>query len=259
MHRDLLGPVADGAAQATTSVGGGAAGPSSSGAAGTTSPTAAAAELAAKLQRGISGLSSAHIDFRLSLGAVAAGGVGDEKLANGKLQAMSLTERFGGTNLGIVLAGGAVFMRLPARLTHSGKPWLRVTASSSNPSVRQLASTINTSVQSASVSSLSAFAAAASSVTKRGTADVGGAPATHYSVVIDTRKLPADFPNRQALAQSGLTTVPVEMYVDGQGRPTRVSERFTISAHPVSFVIALSRFNQPVRITPPPANQVGTG
>ena len=76
--------------------------------------------------------------------------------------------------------------------------------------------------------------------------------------MVDVAKLPADLPGKDALKASGLATLPIELYIDDQGRPIRVTENFKVSGQQVTTVVTVSDYNKPVTITAPPASQVST-
>lgn len=220
---------------------------------------ASAAALGRRLQSGVASVRSAHISMNISAGGQAITGSGDEKLANGKLRAMHLTENVGGSSIELVIAGGKTYIKLPAALSHSRKPWTLVSQHSSNPAVKQIASTLDSALSSVSIGDVSAFVNSASSVRNDGKATVGGVDTTHYSVAIDVAKLPASLPGREQLQASGLAHLPLELYVDGQGRPVQVSESFTVASQKIATKVLVTKYNQPVTITAPPASQVGNG
>lgn len=76
---------------------------------------------------------------------------------------------------------------------------------------------------------------------------------------MDVSKLPTTSAlSKQALAASGLKTIPVQLWVDDQGRPVKLTERLHVQGQTLHTVSTISRYNQPVTITAPPANQVST-
>jgi hypothetical protein len=109
--------------------------------------------------------------------------------------------------------------------------------------LKQLASSIGALEQSTSLSQYGSFAQAASSLKTIGTEQVGGTTRTHYSLIVDVTKLattaftPA---MRQALAAGGLTEIPVDLWVDKQGRALKVSEKFTVQGQRFSTDVTLS-------------------
>jgi hypothetical protein len=249
---------------AACSTSGNGAKPSSSNNSGRTSAIAVeltSAQLAVNL-KSTSNVTSAHITMSSTVGSqTILTAEGDETAAGGKLTAMNLNEQIGSSNMTILLTGGALYVKLPSSLNKSGKPWEKATAGSSNPVLKQLASTLSSIEQSASLDQYGSLAQAASSLKTIGTEQVNGAVATHYSLMVDVSKIHgAAFTEaaKAALAKAQITKIPVDVWVDGHNRPVKMSEKFTVKGQVVSFVATISRYNQPVTITAPPASQVST-
>jgi hypothetical protein len=239
--------------------GGSASGGSSAGTPGG-KPTDAAG-LGALMQSAVATIKTAHISLDVNAAGQALTGSGDEKLSAGKLVAMNLSEALpqGAGSIEIIIVGGKTYAKLPSSLNTSGKPYLLVTPTSSNAVVKQLAASLDSALSSASLGSVSAFIAAADSVKLKGTQSIDGVSTTHYSVVVNIAKLPATLPGKDALSSSGLATLPLELYIDDQGRPVQVTEDFQVQGQKVSTTVKVSNYDKPVSITAPPANQVGTG
>lgn len=211
------------------------------------------------LHHGVATLSSAHLTLALQAGAETVTASGDEKLANAKLLALNITEKVTGFgSLRLLSVGGRTYVGLPAAQNRSGKPWVLVRATSRNSFVRILASSLASLQQSAGVAQYTAFVTAAEQVRLDGPATVGGVPATHYSIVVDVRKLPTSSASKQAIIRAGLSSIPVELWVDGQGRPLKVTDTFSIAGQTFATTATLSRFDAPLTITAPPASQVDT-
>jgi hypothetical protein len=228
--------------------------------AATPKPTATdAASLATLVQRGVETLTSAHLTLDVGVGEQKIRGAGDETLSHTKLVAFDLAETISGAGtLRMRLVGGKTYVNLPPSMSHSGKPWTLITANSSDPVIKSMNSALSTLRDAASVNSPATFVRVAKSVKLLGSEPVNGAPANHYSIKADVTKLPSSFPGRQALISAGLSTLPVELWVDSAGRPVKVVEKLTTQGQTVSSEVTLSRFNAPVHITAPPADQVGT-
>lgn len=211
------------------------------------------------MKQGLASTRSAHIELKISAAGQAITGSGDEKLTDGKLSAMNMTEELGSVgSLQLIIVGDKVYVKLPSSLNKSGKPWQLVTANSSNPVLKQLATTLSSIRNSASLGSTAAFAAAAKSVTPKGSEQTNGTTATHYSVVVDVTKLPASYPGKTTLVQAGLNKLPVELWIDSKGRPVKVTEELAVQGQRVSTEIDVSKYNAPVTISAPPASQVST-
>jgi hypothetical protein len=239
----------------------GSAGPS--GSAGTSatgkSPPTDANGLAALMRSGLASITSTHLALDVTAAAQHVQGAGDEELRNAKLVAFDLAETIG--QLGTVrmrIVDGRTYVGLPAGVNHSGKPWVLVTATSKDPVVKSLNSVISNAQNAASLDTASTFVKSAKSVKLVGAEPVNGAPANHYSLVVDIAKLPSTYPGRQALIAAGLSTLPVELWIDSKGRPVKIVDKVTIQGQAVSSLVTLSRFNEPVHITAPPADQVST-
>jgi len=122
---------------------------------------------------------------------------------------------------------------------------------------------------------LSLLAAQASSVTKVGTVKVLGVPTTEYVAVLDVAK-PSPYIGPegrqliQNLAASGLTSVPVSVWIDSAGRPRQMKITETLARPPagapassaaaypitVTYTMNFTDFGIPVTVTAPPASQV---
>ena len=235
--------------------------PNTSGKTAAISVQLTSAELAVNL-KSTSTVTSAHITMSSKLGTqTVLTAQGDETAAGGKLTAMNLNEQIGSSTMTILLTGGALYVKLPGTLNKSGKPWEKASAESSNPVLKQLASTLSSIEQSASLDQYGSMAQAASSLKTIGTEQVNGVVATHYSLMVDVSKIHgAAFTQaaKTALAQARITKIPVDVWVDSHKRPVKMSEKFTLKGQIVSTEATVSRYNQPVTITAPPANQVST-
>ena len=230
------------------------------GSSASTGSAAAAAALGRRMQAAVVKIKSAHIDLDIVAAGQTLHGSGDEKLSGGKLVAMDITEALPGSTgtIRLIIVSGKTYAKLPASLNTSGKPYVLVSPNSSNATVRQLASSLGTALSSASLGSVSGFITAARSVQSRGTQTVNGIETTHYSVVVDVAKLPASLPGKDALTASGLTTLPLELYIDKQGRPVQVTEKLTVQGQTVASTVSVKNYDQPVSISAPPASQVST-
>ncbi|MEO6886571.1 MAG: hypothetical protein ABI232_09850 [Jatrophihabitantaceae bacterium] len=243
----------------TTDAGGtGTGGPSGSNSANRATPTDAAG-LFAFMKSGVQSLTSAHLAMTIQAAGGTITAAGDEKIADGKLAAMDLTEaipEFG--SLHIVLIGDTTYMQLPTKYNTSGKPWQLVSADSTNPVIQQMAKSLASIQSSASMDRFTAFARAAKSVTSKGTDQIDGASAAHYAIVVDIAKLPDSTSGKDTLIQAGITTLPVDLWLDAQGRPVKLTEKLTAGGQSVSTVVTLTKYDAPVTITAPPADQVST-
>jgi hypothetical protein len=241
----------------------GAGHPSGNGATSTASaspalpPATDSAGLAELLRRGISAMSSVHLVLNVTTPSQAINSEGDAKLAGGTLQALDITEQQGsGDKRRLLIVGQETYAQLGGTANPAGKPWLLITPNSTNPTARNLATSLEAVRRSASLEHFTAFASAARSVTLVGKESLNGSPVDHYSIEVDVAKLPNDTPGRQPLLAAGITTLPFELYVDGQGRPVKATQDLTVQGQHTTTLIAFSKFNEPVSITAPPPDQV---
>lgn len=221
----------------------------------TSSSASPAVGLAARLGQGLSHARTAHLTLNVDAAGQSIVGGGDEQLSNGKLVALDLTETVSKSlALRLIIVGGKAYVRLPGSLNTSGKPWQLVTAKSSNSTVRTLASSLASTQNSASLSSVTAFVSAARSVKQTGTSG----SSTTYAVDVDPSKLPGTYEGKQALVAAGINSIPIDMTIDSAGRPTLVTENLTVQGEKISTRITVGAYNKPVHITAPPASQIST-
>ena len=249
------GPTSTGATStgsASTGATSGSAAPTNGGGAATSpAPSSApvtAAELGSRLAAATAKLTSAHLVFTISASGQNVTAVGDEKLSGGKLVALQLAEQVGSAKLSIVVIGTAVYVKLPSSL--GSQKYVQATPGSKSAVIRQLSASLTSAEQSASLDTFGTFAKAASSVTTVGKATVGTTATTHYKLVVDVAKLPKNAADT-ALSKSGVTTLPVDLWLDDADRPVKVQEKIAIGGAPVATSIVISRFGAPVTITKP--------
>lgn len=219
-----------------------------------------APQLGAKLVSAYRSITSAHLDLSFDIAGVTVTGSGDEKVSHGQLTALDLKESLPtGGQIEIIHVDGKTYAKLPSSANTSGKPYVLVTPQSSNPIVQQLAGSLNTALSAASIKTYSVFVHAAKSLKVDGSETINGVHTTHYTVVVDVSKVPTTSAlSKQALQASGIKTLPVDLWIDDQGRPVKVTENITIEGKSLHVVGTMSKYNQPVTITAPPASQVST-
>jgi len=217
-----------------------------------------AAGVSALLRDSTSTIRSAHLDMTISAAGMTLTGQGDETAAAGKMQSLDLTENVPQLGaLRVIIANGKTYLQVPTSVSHATKPWVLVSPTSSNPVVRRLATTLQSVQQAASLNQFSAFSSAAT-MSAHDTQDLDGAPTTHYTLSVDVRKLPDTLPGKQQLVTAGVTTLPMQMWLDAKGRLVKFAENLEVQGQQVSTVVTVGNFDAPVTVTPPPADQVAT-
>lgn len=96
-----------------------------------------------------------------------------------------------------------------------------------------------------------------------GEESVRGVSTTHYRVTIDLKRaldrVPADLKAQASagLERMGTTTLPADVWIDGDGQARKISMSFDTPAGGVSETIEYYDYGAPVDVTAPPANEVG--
>jgi hypothetical protein len=224
------------------------------------SSTAPGAALAKQLRTALSTIHAAHLGVDVGFSGQSLAGQGDETLRGGQMQALRVDGNLPGFGSAQLLnVGGKLYAKLPAALNPGGKPYIAVTPASRNQTVQLLQPVLTPALTVASLGNLPDFVDAADSVTTVGKQSVNGTQTTHYKVVVDVAKLPAASPARDVLSGANVHTLPVQLYVDSAGRPAEITSVLPVAAQKVQAKIVVSRFDEPVTITAPPASQVDTG
>lgn len=116
--------------KATTS----AASPSSTTAKPTATGPMTPARLATTLMAGSNTVTSGHISLSTTYGGEKVlSAEGDETLSGGKLTAMRIDEKVGPASLTLMIVDKVAYVKMPASVVKNGKPWVKATASSTNP------------------------------------------------------------------------------------------------------------------------------
>jgi predicted small secreted protein len=208
------------------------------------------------LVKGGNSVKSAHLELSESAAGTTVAGAGDETVSNGKVTSIDLSESVGATKLRFIIVNGKVFAQLPASVYPAKKPWVEISSTTTNVQLQQLYSSFQSSIQTGTGDSVRVLTSAATGLKLEGIEQLDGTPSQHYSMTVVIANLPSTFPNKAALTQTGLTNLPFDLYVDVQGHVRKVTEDFTVSGQHVTTVVTLSKIDQPVHVTAPPADQV---
>jgi hypothetical protein len=208
------------------------------------------------LVKGGNSVKSAHLELSEATGGTTITGAGDETVSNGKVVSIDLHETVGSMKLRFIIVNGRVYAQLPPTLYAATKPWVEISPTTTNAQLQQVYSSFQSSIQTGTGDSVRLLLSAATGLKVKGTEQLDGTPAKHYSMDVIIANLPSTFPNRDALTHSGLTKLPLDLYVDAQGHVRKVTEDFTVSGQHVMTEVTLTKIDQPVHITAPPADQV---
>jgi hypothetical protein len=183
---------------------------------------------------------------------------GDEELNHGKTTAMDLSLNIPSVgSMREILLDGKIYLRLPDGFA-GPKPWAEVGPNSTDPALQQLFSSLQSVSQtgSGSFAQVALFLQVATNLQYEGTGPVNGTTAGHYKLSIDVTKLPASFPDKSTLIQAGVTSIPIDLWADAQGRLVQMVEDITVQGQQVNVTVGLGNFDAPVHITAPPPGQV---
>ncbi len=245
-----------GTASATT--GSGSVAPS--GAGGVVRPTAQLSngpDLAAVVNAAYRKITSVHLRTTIDSGRFTVVGSGVQQLKDGSPVNSQVTENV--KNVGTVellVIGPTSYAKMPAALggsTDPAKPWTRVSDSSTSS-----VSAVGDNLAASSAQAIAAFGHAATQFVNHGGATVNGVRATHYSFTVLVSKLPASFPALATLKRAGVTELPIQLWLDAQGRQVRFIETTTFGGSKARVRTDYDRYDAPVSITAPPAGSVAS-
>lgn len=214
--------------------------------------------------------STAHMKFSGDAGQMKITGEGDMQLG-GADPAMAMEMDTGETGkMSMVLLDGVLYMKLPAELSQSGKPWIKIDSKDkSNPLAQVLSSVVEQMRQNADPrASLEQFQEAGE-ITSSAQEELNGEQTTHYKITVDVKKLadsqkdPTLKKAMQTAIDSGLKDFPVELWLNGDNLPVRMTIQMPTAdptsgkSVPVNVQVDYSKWGEPVDIQAPPADQVG--
>ena len=172
---------------------------------------------------------------------------------------------FGSMQTDALFDGNVLYMHLPDALAQKiplGKSWMKLDvaalAKKSGVDLGQL-SQANQGNPADMVQALKAVG----SSRNLGSENIGGVATTHYRATIDPKKALEQIPDKQSagmlkqmLGTSGVSTIPLDVWIDRSGRVRRESIKFSAAGTSMDMTISFTRFGVPVDTTPPPADQV---
>ena len=163
-----------------------------------------------------------------------------------------------------IVLPGVVYLHMPAGIRLVGGRWLRA------PLSPGAGAGLN-ALESQGVSpgqELSYLAGATPRVVDLGPAVVAGLPTTHYRLTVDLRRVAArtDAALRPALEKlvqqeirlQGSANLPMQVWIDRQGRLSRLTYTLATAEGRMAVAIGLSDFGVPVHVSPPPPADIAT-
>jgi hypothetical protein len=162
-----------------------------------------------------------------------------------------------------IVTGDVFYMRSPvfAQVVTGGKQWIKLDlARLAEQRGIDLSSLLDASP---TPTNALAYLAGASEVEKLGSESVQGSEATHYEVSVDLERAASHAKGsvrtslKRVISQSRLKTLPLDVWVDGDGYVRKVSyEERSGRREPAEVTIELHDFGRPVSIKPPPRDAV---
>lgn len=166
----------------------------------------------------------------------------------------------------VISKGNKVWMSFPLLSVIGGgtttKPWIGLDAKELGIDARQLAASQGVDP----TAGLDILQGLSTNATVVGTEQVKGVKTTHYKGTAEFAALAKKLAPKQAADAKKLfgakQTMPVDVWLDEQGRARRMDLAFSTNQSGVSMTMKTQyyfmKFGEPVTITPPPASQVGT-
>ena len=178
--------------------------------------------------------------------------------------AVAMTMHFPGKSVVFdeILTSRAIYVKIPGILpTHAGKPWAKISIASlpSGTSLRKVFAQMqnqNPLTAMGNPAGLAKFLATAKHVRVVRDQIVDGVETTEYSGVIDLRSLTSSMPSDAQGFFSSLRPATIKFWIDHQHQMRKMTMRFAFGKASIDMAANVTSINQPVRIAPPPANQV---
>ncbi len=217
--------------------------------------SANAAALVARVSSASAALKSAHIVVTTSTAGKESSFTGDVGYDPIRL---AMTIGLDGQTLEERIIGDYAYLKLPSGTT--AKPWVKVNFAQVAKSMGlDLSSSINNANPAQAVQLLEKSA----DLKNLGPATVAGVRTTHLSGTVDVAKAyaslsgPAKAQYETLVRRLGLKDEHIDLYVNSQQIPIKVVQSFTAKTGATTVTVLLSKLNQPVSVTAPPASQVG--
>ena len=212
--------------------------------ASSSSASAATLALTAKIQQALSTVVSTAVT--IDAGGLIATTTGHIALSDGKATASDFVIGTGSDATHVITVDGVTYAQLPKGQNTSGKPWLVVSATSSNEFARGLDTSVQVLQAASSLGDLINLLKTAGDITT-------GAPG-QYSFDIQGDANGSTL--QKQLAELGSAPVPVDLYVNAQNLPVKIVLNIKLGGSTLPITATLGKFNVPVTITRPPSNQI---
>jgi hypothetical protein len=223
--------------------------------------------LAEKLGANSSTKQSAHMAMSMEVASQAIKAEGDIKL--GAAPAMDLTYDLPAVGSArMILVDDAFYFELPKQAQKNGKAWVKLDPNGSDPVSKSLSGALKETKKNSDPAQLLKQIEGSGDITAKQQETLNGKQTTHYSVTVDVRKYASKVdPDLKSVldkaVEAGVTTYPIEVWVDQENLPVRVTAATpftnptTQKPDSVKLSIDYSDWGKAVTVTAPPADQVG--
>lgn len=177
------------------------------------------------------------------------------------------------TDIEMVFEDLVIYMKYPAmtQMIPNAKPWIRMDLEKMGQQMGMDFGALTQAGGSDPSQTLDYLRGVSGDVEVVGEEEVRGAPATHYRATIELKKVAENAPAeiRERVASSiemvassiGTSTIPIEVWIDEQGRAVRMSQSFEYkeglqAGSSMSMVTDIYDFGTEVDIKIPPASEV---
>jgi len=224
--------------------------------------------LAANIGKSSSAKQGVHLVMSMDLSGQAIKADGDFKF--GGAPAMDINYELPGIGgAKILLVDDVFYFQLPAQLQKNGKPWIKLDLNGSDQLSKTLGGALKETKKNSDPSQVLNQIKDAGEITATKQEDLNGKPTTHYSVTVDVKKaaqkVDPDLKSAmEKVAEGGVSSYPMELWVDKEGLPVRITVEtpFTNPAtqkvDQLKMTLDYSDWGRSVSVTAPPADQVGT-
>ncbi|MGQ0840095.1 hypothetical protein [Actinokineospora sp.] len=197
---------------------------------------------------------SAHMTFTGGVGGETLEGQGDFSFA-GEDTAMRMTMATPQGEITVLFVDNALYLKTGQEL-EPGKPWLKLDLGGTNP----LGNSFD-SVKDTDPRKMLAQLTESGEIKSVKADQIDGKATTHYSIVVDVAKLKdkdlgMDKAAIAELQKSGVKTIPIEVWVDGDSLPVRFITEVPAAGQNAKIQADYSDWGKAVEIKAPPAAEV---
>jgi hypothetical protein len=219
-------------------------------------------ELADTISAQTASHNTAHVSFDVASGADAVRGEGSYRLTPKLAADFSLSGTDGPTRF--IVIDKTIYLQLADKSRAElgvTKPWVRFTPGGSDTRSKALTYAAGSMTEQADIGAQLEKMRKAGTVTSTTTDTLAGQQTTRYAIDVDVAKLimierdPAVRAGLQALRKRGVTTIPYQLWVDGQSLPAQIT--ITVPGDQAGTVtMRYTNWGSRVEVTAPPADQV---